>query len=99
MKFVLIVIDSFGIGEMPDADKFGDRGSNTYLNILNKTNLNLPNMEKLGLKNIDGINLSQRETIGSYARLKELTFAKDTTAGQNQHFHARRDPDPPGCIR
>jgi len=81
MKVLLIVIDSFGIGEMPDAHKFNDIGSNTYLNIYNNTNLSLPNMEKLGLKNIDGINLTNNETIGSYARLKEKTFAKDTTAG------------------
>lgn len=81
MKFVLIVIDSFGIGEMPDADKFGDKGSNTYLNIYKKTNMSLPNLEKIGLKNIDGIELSKDKTIASYARLKEKTFAKDTTAG------------------
>lgn len=81
MKTLLIVIDSFGIGEMPDADKFGDKGSNTYLNILNKTKVSLTNLEKLGLKNIDGINLSKEKTTGSFARLKEKTFAKDTTAG------------------
>lgn len=81
MKIVLIVIDSFGIGAMPDADKFGDVGSNTYLNTYKKTNVNLPNMISLGLNNIDGINLSNKKTIGSYARLKELTLAKDTTAG------------------
>lgn len=80
-KVILIVLDSFGIGEMPDADKFGDIGSNTYLNIYKKTQVKLPNMEKLGLKNIDGINLSNESTIGNYCRLKELTFAKDTTAG------------------
>lgn len=81
MKVILIVIDSFGIGAMPDADKFGDAGSNTYLNIFEKTNINLPNLISLGLNNIDGINLNNTATIGSYARLKELTFAKDTTAG------------------
>lgn len=81
MKVVLIVIDSFGIGEMPDADKFGDVGSNTYLNTLHKTNVKLNNLISLGLNNIDGINLSTNSNIGSYARLKELTFAKDTTAG------------------
>ena len=37
MKIELIVIDSFGIGEMPDADKFGDKGSDTYLNTYKKT--------------------------------------------------------------
>ena len=56
MKIVLIVIDSFGIGAMPDADKFGDVGSNTYLNTYKKTNVNLPNMISLRLNNIDGIN-------------------------------------------
>lgn len=81
MKVVLIVIDSFGIGAMPDADKFGDVGSNTYLNIYNKTKVQLNNMVQLGLNNIDGINLSNGNCIGSYARLKELMFAKDTTAG------------------
>ncbi|MGN0961559.1 MAG: phosphopentomutase [Christensenellales bacterium] len=81
MKIVLIVLDSFGVGEMPDADKFGDIGSNTYLNIYNKTNVRLDNMVSLGLNNIDGINLSSDNTIGNYGRMKELTFAKDTTAG------------------
>lgn len=81
MKIELIVIDSFGIGEMPDADKFGDEGSNTYLNTYKKTNVQLNNLAKLGLNNIDGVNLSQDRVIGNYARLKELTFAKDTTAG------------------
>lgn len=81
MKILLIVIDSFGIGAMPDADKFGDIGSNTYLNVFNKTKVKLNNMIKLGLNNIDGIELSKSATIGSFARLKELTFAKDTTAG------------------
>ena len=81
MKIVLIVLDSFGIGEMPDADKFGDVGSNTYLNTLNKTNVNLVNMKRLGLNNIEGINLSKEDVLGRYGRMKELTFAKDTTAG------------------
>jgi len=81
MKIVLIVLDSFGIGEMPDAANFGDSGSNTYLNTLNSTDLNLKNMAYLGLNNIDGINISNHDVIGNYARLKELTSAKDTTAG------------------
>ena len=81
MKVVLVVIDSFGIGAMPDADKFGDKGSNTYLNIYNNTHIDLINLKKLGLDNIDGIELSNQDTIGNYGRLKELTFAKDTTAG------------------
>lgn len=81
MKVVLIVIDGFGIGAMPDANNFGDEGSNTYLNTLHATKVELVNMCALGLNNIDGIELSDQNTIGRYARLKELTTAKDTTAG------------------
>lgn len=81
MKILLVVLDSFGVGEMPDADEFGDRGSNTYLNIHKQTNVSLPNMASLGLNNINGINLSTQTTIGCYGRMKELTHAKDTTAG------------------
>ena len=81
MKIVLIVLDSFGIGELPDADKFGDKGSNTYLNTSKVTNVKLDNLISLGINNIDGIKLSNQNRIGSYGRLKELTPAKDTTAG------------------
>lgn len=81
MKIALIVLDGFGIGEMPDADKFGDIGSNSYLNTRKITNLTLNNMIKLGINNIDGIDLSSNDTIGRYGKMKELTFAKDTTAG------------------
>lgn len=81
MKITLIVLDGFGVGEMPDADKFGDVGSNTYINTLNLTNMKLPNLCKLGLNNIDGINLSNEKVVGRFGKMKELTFAKDTTAG------------------
>ena len=81
MKVVLVVIDSFGIGEMPDAALFKDEGSHTYLNTVKATGVRLDNMIKLGLNNIDGVELSNNDTIGRYARLKELTIAKDTTAG------------------
>lgn len=81
MKITLIVLDGFGIGAMPDADKFGDTNSNTYLNIYNQNKINLPNMQLLGLNNIDTINLSTATTLGCYGRMQELTHAKDTTAG------------------
>ena len=81
MKILLIVLDGFGVGAMPDADKFSDVGSNTYLNTYNLTKVQLPNLEKLGLNNIDTINLSSKQTIGNYGKMQELTFAKDTTAG------------------
>lgn len=92
MRVFLLVIDSFGIGEMPDADKFGDLGSNTYKNIYLQTKIDLINLKKLGLNNIEGISdcangtsKSNPEPVNNpqaaYGRLKEKTFAKDTTAG------------------
>lgn len=81
MKVVLVVLDSFGIGALPDADKYGDKGSNTYIHTVESSGIKLDNLIKLGLNNIDGINFSDSTAIGSYGRMKELTPAKDTTAG------------------
>lgn len=88
MRVFLVVIDSFGIGAMPDAEKFGDGGSDTYGNIVRRTGLRLPNLERLGLNRIDGVSVSADKpeggaVIGRYARLAEKSPAKDTTAG---HF-------------
>ena len=81
MKAILIVIDGFGIGELPDANLYDDKGSNTYLNIKKQVKFTLPHLEMLGLNNIDGVGLSQKTPQGNYARLLELTPAKDSTAG------------------
>lgn len=82
MRTFLIVVDSFGVGEMPDAHIYGDKGSNTFLNIYRNTKLDLPNFASLGLYSIDGINLpTKRKIVGSFCRLGEKTPAKDTTAG------------------
>jgi phosphopentomutase len=51
----IIVLDSFGIGEMPDAAKWGDEGSNTLAAIRDNENFNCPNLEKLGLFNIESV--------------------------------------------
>ena len=53
-RVFLIVIDSFGIGEMPDASFYGDEGSNTLGAVARLPEFNCPNMTKLGLFNIDG---------------------------------------------
>ena len=90
MRVFLIVIDSFGIGAMPDAGAFGDEGSDTYGNVFAQTGAELPQLVSLGLNNIDGV--ARRFANGralaavespkaAYARLSEKTFAKDTTAG------------------
>lgn len=82
MRIFLTVIDSFGVGELPDAHLFGDEGSNTYVNIFNQTNLQLPLLSSLGLRNIDGINLPyNKQVIGNYGKMSEKTMAKDTIHG------------------
>lgn len=82
MKVVLMVIDGFGVGELPDASKYGDEGSNTFLNLNKQCPLTIPNLEKLGLKSIDGINLpTTHRVLGNYGRLRELSPGKDTTTG------------------
>lgn len=86
-RIFLIVLDSFGVGELPDADKFGDCGSNTLRAVVNSGKLNLPNLQKLGLFNINGIyggdKLSVKTPMASYAKMAEKSLGKDTTVG---HF-------------
>ena len=84
-RVFLIVLDSFGIGEEPDADKFGDAGTNTLKSCSKSEYLDIPNMTKMGLYNIDGVcNWSQKAVdapIASIARLQECSMGKDTTIG------------------
>jgi len=83
-RAILIVLDSAGIGALPDAADFGDVGANTICNIYEKRGyLNVPNMRKLGLAHIDGCRLPKEEDelIGSFCKCAEQTHAKDTTCG------------------
>ncbi|MCI7692299.1 MAG: phosphopentomutase [Oscillospiraceae bacterium] len=82
-RVFLIVLDSFGVGEMPDAADFGDKGANTLRSCFNTGKLNVPNMAKMGLFNIDGVESGEKETApeGAFLRLSELSKGKDTTTG------------------
>ncbi len=83
-RTILIVLDSVGIGEMPDAAKYGDVGSDTLGNVSKAVGgLKLPNMEKLGLGNIDGVkNITKCENpMGSFGKCAELSIGKDTVTG------------------
>ena len=84
-RIFLLVIDGFGVGESPDADRFGDKGSNTFLNLYNVHKMNIPFLSKVGIKNIDGIglNIAEKDLIGAYGKLQEKSNGKDTTTG---HF-------------
>ncbi|MCR4739877.1 MAG: phosphopentomutase [Lachnospiraceae bacterium] len=82
-RVILIVMDSFGIGEAPDADKFGDVGSNTMRSCYGSSFFKADNLAKLGLFNIDGVDYapSLDVTIGAFARMQEASAGKDTTIG------------------
>ncbi len=82
-RVVWIVLDSVGIGEMPDAAEYGDSGSNTLGNIARRRPLNLPNLSALGLGNIrslDGIQPAACPA-GAYGRCALASPGKDTTTG------------------
>lgn len=82
-RVIWIVLDSVGMGELPDAATYGDVGSNTLGNIAKLTRLELPNMRRLGLGNIDGmVNIDGvNAPEGCFGRLAELSCGKDTTTG------------------
>lgn len=69
-RVITIVLDGFGIGELPDAKTYKDEGSNTLAGIYHNTKLNLPNLKKMGLYNIDGVRLEEKEKniVGSYRK-------------------------------
>lgn len=79
----LVVLDSVGIGEAPDAAEFGDEGSNTLGHIATAAGLSLPNMQKLGLGNIAPIQGIEpiKNAGGYYTKLEEVSVGKDTMTG------------------
>ncbi len=80
-RFFLIVLDSFGVGELPDAYKWHDEGSNTLGAIRNHPNFDCPNLTQMGLFNIDGVGGGVPNPTASYAKMSELSMGKDTTIG------------------
>ena len=81
-RVFLIVLDSYGIGAEPDADLFGDIGSNTLKTIAGNAAYDTPVMKSMGLFNIDGV-VEWAEGVdspkGAFARLQESSMGKDTT--------------------
>ena len=82
-RIFLTVLDSFGIGYLPDADKFGDTGANTLKSVTKSSKLHIPNFIKCGLGNIDGVDSIEKcdTPIGVFGRIKEASQGKDTTVG------------------
>ncbi|MGR3309677.1 MAG: phosphopentomutase [Candidatus Brocadiales bacterium] len=83
-KIILIVLDSVGIGELPDAKDYGDEGSNTLVNIAKAVGgLHLPNLEMLGIGRIEPIEGISPDVTpkGFYGKMAEVSKGKDTTSG------------------
>lgn len=82
-RVFLIVLDSFGIGNAPDAKEFGDDGANTLKSIYKSDAFRTPNMNAIGLAKIDGVGYlpAAEKAIGAFGRLTESSKGKDTTIG------------------
>lgn len=82
-RAILIVLDSFGVGEMPDAAQFGDAGTNTLRSVSGSPYFHMPNMRDMGLFNIDGVDFLEGVSAprARYARMTEMSRGKDTTIG------------------
>lgn len=83
-NFILIVLDGLGVGELPDASKYKDEGSNTIANMAAAVGgLSLPNLEKMGLGNITSINgvPPAKNPIASFGKMAEQSEGKDSTTG------------------
>jgi len=84
MKIILTILDGVGIGELPDAEMYGDKGSNTLANCANVVgNLSLPNLQKLGIGNIHPLkNIpAEKNPLGNFGKLAEVSSGKDSTTG------------------
>ncbi|MCD8300553.1 MAG: phosphopentomutase [Clostridiales bacterium] len=84
-RVFLIVLDSFGVGELPDAADYGDEGSNTLGTVCKNQHFSMPNMTAMGLFNLDGVKGVCGQGVaaptGAYCRLNEASAGKDTTTG------------------
>ena len=85
MKVTVIVTDSLGVGEMPDAEKYNDKGASTFNHIWEKNGeIFIPNLLALGWGNIEGVvngELKIDEPAGNFGRMMEASLGKDTTTG------------------
>lgn len=83
-RAILIVLDSLGVGELPDAERYGDKGSHTLDNIYKACgSLKINQLEELGIGNIEGVKMPQKVTNpkGAFGRALEKSVGKDTVTG------------------
>ena len=94
-RVFIIVLDSFGIGALPDAANYGDQGSDTLAACFASGKLFVPQMQQLGLFNIQGVQVGQpcQSPAGAFGRMAERSAGKDTTTG---HHHRTLGADGAG---
>ncbi|MBE6678403.1 MAG: phosphopentomutase [Ruminococcaceae bacterium] len=80
-RVFLIILDSFGIGAMPDAADYGDSGANTLASLRSLKDFDLPTLKSLGLYNIKGVGGGVDDPKAAYCRLAEKSKGKDTIVG------------------
>ena len=80
-RIFLIVLDSFGIGALPDSESFGDVGVNTLASCQKSCKLHIPNMTRLGLGCIQGVEGLPKGAEAAFGRMAEASMGKDTTTG------------------
>ena len=82
-RIFIIILDSFGIGALPDAKAFGDAGANTLASCAASGELSIPNMIAAGLGRIEGVSCLPKENmpVGAWGRMAEKSMGKDTTIG------------------
>ena len=80
-RAIVIVCDSLGVGELPDAREFGDEGSNTLGHVLASQHPHLPNLARIGMLHTLPVPASTETPAGAFARMAEVSAGKDTTTG------------------
>ena len=82
-RVILIVLDSVGCGELPDARDYGDTGSDTLGNIARRIPLQAPHLRRLGLARVSNVNRANEEPdpIGAFGRMAEASPGKDSVTG------------------
>src|SRR5688572_13044659 len=80
-RAIVIVCDSLGVGELPDAAEFGDVGSNTLGHVLDSQHPNLPTLTRLGLLHTLPEPATTEMPVAAYGRMAEVSAGKDTTTG------------------
>ncbi|HVT44739.1 MAG TPA: phosphopentomutase [Thermoanaerobaculia bacterium] len=106
-RAIVLVCDSLGVGELPDAADFGDSGADTLGHILSEARPSLPVLERLGLLHTLARPASDLTPIGAFGRMREVSAGKDTTTGHwemmglivEEPFRTYPDGFPPEIIR